>query len=912
MTVTSSATYTSELATNGSTVDFPFGFPIDSSADLAVILTTISTGDETELAEGDDFTVTYTLFAQAGTVTTVATYDTGYTIRIERRTAATQEADLASTGGFKQETFQKLFDKATMVIQQQQALLDRMLAVPRGEALPIASRTFPSVADRAGKLAAFDDDGYPTAIPVSASGGGGGSSTGVYNVDDYGLVGDDTTDCTPFWDILVALVPTGSTLRFSPGQTYYFATHPYRLTKALVIDGNGASIRADITPDTSVNGKPLFSFVGTKTLPYTLDATTQGDTEVVCATIGDASNFAVDDMVLLYSTDAVPVWDDSGTSDVELQEVNRVTAVDTGTGTITLAYPVKDSCTAVTISRIDAIHGATVKNFANITEVYAGGANDDTDQFGPDVPNIVDFLYCVDPRVENVTVDGFGKIAISFAYCESPSAFRVHARNAYHPDQGGLGSCVKSITCRSGSVEHCRGYNIRQMVDWVGCIACGSAWNECVLAPGATGSAAYLVHGFRSKGITSLNDTAINCRGWSVGNEGFSYDEQITITNFRMLQTSEAVHSGIVVWNGAIKVQITNPDIESNGNSIHLFGACSHVLVRGGIVRCRSNTHTPILIDDDNSLYPGNVHIDGVDIFGITSGIVTNCGNLCHLSNNLITANTGIQCSDGSPAADLWVLDNVVTRIADSEEYGIGVCANTDNLPTNSYRVEGNTVKNASGYAGLKLRTSALMVVKGNRCPGLTTPIQLVGSTTVAQVRAGGGVIIDNGDLGTSIETGHSVWADYDEVAGYFWRGQAGYPVWGMARNTSANDYALGLAAYDPSDGSYIDTPLSFGGWQYNSLIIFGSSGNRPFAFGTGSRLGTEQYRFAGAGAPSVNPGTNDVLIGAGQVWAGKGIGLLSGASTPATQAGLATIWYDGTNWKGKTPGGTVVTFTVT
>jgi hypothetical protein len=888
MALAVTASYNTYTGT-GSVATYAYSFKILDEEDLEVTIKT--SGVEEVQTLTTDYTVTGVGSATGGNVVLATELPYLSVMTIRRKRAMAQTADLPNGGSFQARQIELALDRLTMFVQETRDELKRCVKfTEQGTA-----STLPTLANRISKYLGFDESGDLAALAAAtSSGGGSGGSSTVILMDDNGAAGDDATDDVGIFNTVVAAAPEGSTIAFYPGKTYYFATPPARITKSLIIDGNGANIRCDLT-GAGVTGHPLFSFVGTKTYPYTLDAITQGDTDVVCSTTADSENFAVDDMVLIYSTDAVPIWDDSGTSEVELQEVNRVTAVDTGTGTITLAYPVKDSCTAVTISRIDAIHGATVKNFANITEVYAGGPNTDTDQFGPDVPNIIDFLYCVDPRVESVTVDGFGKIAVSFAYCESPSAFRAHARNAYHPDQGGLGSCVKSITCRSGSVEHCRGYNIRQMVDWVGCIACGSAWNECVLAPGASGSAAYLVHGFRSKGITSLNDTAINCRGWSVGNEGFSYDEQITITNFRMLQTSDAVHSGIVVWNGAIKVQITNPDLESNGNTIHCFGGSSHVLIRGGIVRCRSASYTPILLDDDNSLYPGNIHIDGVDVFGITTGIVANCSNLLHISNNLITANTGIQCSDGSPSADLWIRDNVVTRIADSEEYGIGVCANSSNLPTNSYRVEGNTVKNASGYAGLKLRTSALMVVKGNRCPGITTPIQLVGTgtTSLAAVRAGGGVVIDNGDLGADIETGPAVWADYDEVAAFWWRGQAGYPVWGFARNTSSNDYALGLSSYDPSDGSYQSTVLSFGGWQSNSLILFGSGGTHPFVFGVGSRLGTEQYRFAGTGAPNTNPGTNDVLIGAGQVWAGKGIGILDGVTAPSTQAGLAQIYVD-------------------
>ena len=87
-------------ACNGSSTTFTFDFPVDATSEVVVKLRTVATGDDETLEETTDYAVSATNndYSAGGTVTTVATYSSAYTISISRSTTLTQNTTLRDTG----------------------------------------------------------------------------------------------------------------------------------------------------------------------------------------------------------------------------------------------------------------------------------------------------------------------------------------------------------------------------------------------------------------------------------------------------------------------------------------------------------------------------------------------------------------------------------------------------------------------------------------------------------------------------------------------------------------------------------------------------------------------------------------------------------------------------------------------
>ncbi len=125
MSVTSSTSRV-QYNCNNSTVAFPFTFGVGSSSEIQVILTS-SAGVETVLTETTHYSVAATnnRFSNGGTVTTVATYDTGNKITILRNVPVTQASDFTEGMPTLYETFENGLDKLTRISQQQQEQIAR-------------------------------------------------------------------------------------------------------------------------------------------------------------------------------------------------------------------------------------------------------------------------------------------------------------------------------------------------------------------------------------------------------------------------------------------------------------------------------------------------------------------------------------------------------------------------------------------------------------------------------------------------------------------------------------------------------------------------------------------------------------------------------------------------------------------
>ncbi len=166
MTVATNANKVQALG-NGVTTAFPYSFRIFSAADLIVTSTVIDTGVDTLLVLNTDYTVTGAGSYNGGNVVCVAAPEDGTRLTIRRVLSVTQNTDLRNQGAYFAESHEDVFDRLTMVDQQQQEAIDRSIVFPATDDTS-AYGEFPVAAARANNLLGFDADGKPVAVAPAA------------------------------------------------------------------------------------------------------------------------------------------------------------------------------------------------------------------------------------------------------------------------------------------------------------------------------------------------------------------------------------------------------------------------------------------------------------------------------------------------------------------------------------------------------------------------------------------------------------------------------------------------------------------------------------------------------------------------------------------------------------------------
>lgn len=166
MTVTTSLNKTQPLG-NGVTVSFPFSFRIFAATNLVVTSTDIATGVDTPLVLNTDYTVTGVGSYNGGNVVFGVAPVTGVRLTIRRVLPVTQQTDLRNSGAYFAEMHEDVFDRQTMIDQQQEEQFSRALLQPASDAAPIAA--LPTAAARALKVLAFNEAGDPIASTTDAA-----------------------------------------------------------------------------------------------------------------------------------------------------------------------------------------------------------------------------------------------------------------------------------------------------------------------------------------------------------------------------------------------------------------------------------------------------------------------------------------------------------------------------------------------------------------------------------------------------------------------------------------------------------------------------------------------------------------------------------------------------------------------
>lgn len=117
-------------AGNGVTTVFPFTFKVFDPTHLVVTETVTATGVTTTLVLNADYTVTGVGLDAGGSITRASAPPTGTTGLIRRVMPLTQTADIRNQSAFYAATHEDVFDKLTMVDQQQEEEIGRSLQIP--------------------------------------------------------------------------------------------------------------------------------------------------------------------------------------------------------------------------------------------------------------------------------------------------------------------------------------------------------------------------------------------------------------------------------------------------------------------------------------------------------------------------------------------------------------------------------------------------------------------------------------------------------------------------------------------------------------------------------------------------------------------------------------------------------------
>ena len=250
----SSTTTKVQYAGDGGTTAFSTVFTFTANAHVVVIHTTAA-GIETTWVEGTQYTIDAVAgTGVAGTVTVGSgipdyTPASGTTLTIKRVPPFTQLTDLPLGGALQSSDIESMSDLTVEMIQSLAEEMDRSIKVP--EASAANPSTLPILTDRANKYFTWDSSGNPTATDAATASGTSVLATGsttarlladrfadVYNVLDYGAVGDGVTDDrAAVQSAHDAAEAAGGGVVFYPPGTYLFATATTGST-ALNWDGN--------------------------------------------------------------------------------------------------------------------------------------------------------------------------------------------------------------------------------------------------------------------------------------------------------------------------------------------------------------------------------------------------------------------------------------------------------------------------------------------------------------------------------------------------------------------------------------------------------------------------------------------------------------------------------------------------
>ena len=339
----SSTTLRNSYSGNGSTTEFAYTFPINSTSEITVIERS-ATGAETVKSEGTG-SANYAIVdngSAGGTITMVTAPASGTTLVIRRNTALTQETDYIENDPFPAETHEDALDKLQMQNQELQEELDRSFKVSRTNTITTSEFT-DSAADRASKALGFDSDGNLTTIADFLPAGG----------DNAQLTYSTTTSDAD---------PGSGKIRFN-NSTISSATEAY----VDDLDANGTDISAwvqsfdDVTGNATNRGRLRVTKSNSLTVWHTFKISgaitdASGYTKLALTYIDGAGSLADADKVFISF---VPSGEDGAIPGYFYKFATSTTDSDPGGGYLRFNNGTYASATAIYIDDADANTAST-------------------------------------------------------------------------------------------------------------------------------------------------------------------------------------------------------------------------------------------------------------------------------------------------------------------------------------------------------------------------------------------------------------------------------------------------------------------------------------------------------------------------------------------------------------------------
>tara|TARA_B100000674_G_scaffold112765_1_gene84114 strand:+ start:7656 stop:8792 length:1137 start_codon:yes stop_codon:yes gene_type:complete len=166
MTINSTIRKTNLFVGNGSASTFPFAFKVFTASEIVVVRVTTATSTETTLTLQTDYTVLLNPDQNSnpgGSITLVSggvaqNLATGFNLIITSDVQPTQGTDLTNQGGFFPEVINDALDKAVILHQQQQEILERSIRFSLTNTIGSLEISEDANA-RAGKILGFDSQG---------------------------------------------------------------------------------------------------------------------------------------------------------------------------------------------------------------------------------------------------------------------------------------------------------------------------------------------------------------------------------------------------------------------------------------------------------------------------------------------------------------------------------------------------------------------------------------------------------------------------------------------------------------------------------------------------------------------------------------------------------------------------------